>query len=242
MVITGTALLLGALGVIAGGTAAYLAPKAVEGIKNITEKVIDEVKDNTGNEKVESTAEEKESDPLRYNYYNQVKEENLGNQEPQEPQDEEKPTLIPPIENGIKDETNTNIEQSIGNFAEIEQLKALRNEQWAREDELTKKLWEREDTAWQRTVADMQKAGVNPNLVGASATSTSQPVQSSTGIDYSAYIKELDKQIELLKQELEQDFDKGENWKDRIFSSIEQIMGTFGYLMLAKGLGSKQFK
>lgn len=233
-VITGTTLLFSGLAVLGTAAAAYFGPKIADSVKNIVEDVKDEIGHNKSNYAYETKTEESATE--------KVEESQLGNQEPQEPQDEEeKPTPIPPIgtENEIKDETNTNIEQSIGNFADIEQLKALRNEQWAREDELTRQLWKREDTAWQRTVADMQKAGVNPNLVGASATSTSQPIQTSTGIDYSAYIKELDKQIELLKQELDQDYKKDENWKDRIWGLIENITGLAGSYFVYKGLKSK---
>ncbi len=42
----------------------------------------------------------------------------------------------------------------------------LQKKYWEREDKIRKETQEREDTAYQRAVEDMRKAGINPNLIG----------------------------------------------------------------------------
>lgn len=54
-------------------------------------------------------------------------------------------------------------------------------ELWAREDAIRKETQEREDTAYQRAVEDMRKAGINPNLVGVSPAGSGGGITQATG-------------------------------------------------------------
>ena len=62
----------------------------------------------------------------------------------------------------IQDTTNDNVETSIGGNWQ-DWAKEMQERQWEREDAIRAETQAREDSAWQRAVADMQKAGVNPN-------------------------------------------------------------------------------
>lgn len=64
------------------------------------------------------------------------------------------------IEENENEETINGI--SLGNYADW--ATQWQERQWAREDELRKEQQERDDTAYTRMVADMHRAGINPNL------------------------------------------------------------------------------
>ena len=72
-------------------------------------------------------------------------------------------------ENGLNSEQSTENKTTDNETPSIEEL-------WKREDEIRKETQEREDTAYQRAIEDMRKAGINPNLVGVN------PAQSGGGI------------------------------------------------------------
>lgn len=148
---------------------------------------------------------------------------------------------IMPTEPSIKDETNTNAEsasssldyQSIFNFMEEQQKK-----QWEREDAIRLETQQREDTAWQRAIEDMRKAGINPNLVNASPAESGGGITNTTGLDYTLYKGELEKALKELEIELEQSFKGEENTKDRIvngFSTVLNLLGMFAISKIAKG-------
>lgn len=68
----------------------------------------------------------------------------------------------------------------------------------------------REDTAWQREIADMRKAGINPNLVNLSANGA------ETGSGTETINTQLRGEIDTILQELEQEFKMNENQKNRV--------------------------
>ena len=137
----------------------------------------------------------------------------------------------------IEDKTFENIEQPItapeenmqvSNNSTIQQAfenaKKLQEEQWAREDEIRKHVEEREDNAWQRSVKDMLKAGINPNLINASPATSGGGISQSTGIDYTIYEKEFDQNLDLIMQEIEQNFQGNQAEKDRIKELIKSLI------------------
>lgn len=138
----------------------------------------------------------------------------------------------------IKDETDKNLEYGI-NANEIIQkgfdnAKKLQEEQWAREDEIRKHVEEREDSAWTRSVRDMINAGINPNLVNASPAASGGGITNATGMDYTLYEKEFDKNLELLMQEIEQNFKGEQADKDRVLKLIQSIITVGGLLAVKK--------
>lgn len=125
--------------------------------------------------------------------------------------------------NNVTDSTNENIEKPIGNdilsFMEEQQKK-----QWEREDTIRKETQAREDSAYQRTVKDMQAAGINPNLMNVSPAASGGGITNATGLDYTAYTNNLKETLTLLEQEIENTFKEDENKKDRFSQLISSLI------------------
>lgn len=90
---------------------------------------------------------------------------------------------------------------------------------WDREDAIRKETQEREDTAYQRAVADMRLAGINPNLTGV------QPAQSGGGItNATTNESSINTQLQIIAQkaiaEMEKDVKLSEGEKNRATSII----------------------
>lgn len=150
---------------------------------------------------------------------------NLNNQNDND--NEIKDPIINPGIPNIDDKTDENITEEI---APQTDWKAWWEEQqaklWEREDAIRKETQEREDTAWQRGVEDMRKAGINPNLINASPAESgggiTQASQMNTGViseDMSGAVKEL-------QQLLEQNFKGTENDKDRWMDALGNLIST----------------
>ena len=77
-------------------------------------------------------------------------------------------------ETEVKDETDTNTGTNTIDW--IKWAEEDRNLRWEREDAIRAETQAREDSAYQRAVADMRKAGINPNLMNV------QPASSGGGI------------------------------------------------------------
>ena len=153
-------------------------------------------------------------------------------------------STMPDKPQSIEDKTFENVEQPItapkeeqmqvSNNSTIQQAfenaKKLQEEQWAREDEIRAHVEEREDNAWQRSIKDMIKAGINPNLVNATPAASGGGISQSTGIDYTIYEKEFDQNLDLIMQEIEQNFEGSQAEKDRIKDLIKSLI-TGGALL-----------
>lgn len=129
---------------------------------------------------------------------------------------------------GIIDTTGQNEEYS---FQDI--IEKAQKEQWAREDEIRKETQAREDTAYQRSVEDMRKAGINPNLVGVTPAQSGGGITQATEKDYTLYQAEIEKALTEMENILDRELKADENTKDRIASIIETTM-QLGMLFILK--------
>lgn len=144
-------------------------------------------------------------------------------------------------EEGIKDKTSDNLGTEIIN--PIEQTNALkeaiklRDEEWARADAIRKETQKREDTAYSRGIQDLRNSGVNVNLLGnVSAAPTGGGITNETGsVNYAMAEKEYQAQIDLLMQEIEQNFQGDQAEKDRIKDIIKSVI-TAGALLGGAGI------
>lgn len=144
---------------------------------------------------------------------------------PSDQKDTDKQLPLPNLpELDIKDETSTNVEQAIDNSDTLAMLRQLRDEQWAREDAIRSETQEREDTAFRRGIADMRRAGVNVNLVGAQAAESGGGITNATGVDGGIYTAEVNKYVSLLETALNNEFKGNENTKDRITDTIGKLV------------------
>lgn len=157
--------------------------------------------------------------------------------------DFKKPSLdIPPNtgneeNSGIKDKTFENWETAFDMTSLIEFLEADRNARWEREDAIRAETQAREDNAYQRAIDDMQKAGINPNLLGSiTPAAAGGGITNQAGLDMGALQTELMNQTDLIEKMLDMQFKEDENSKDRwtsIIASFGQIMAN---LAIAKFL------
>lgn len=146
--------------------------------------------------------------------------------------EDDQPVYIPSPE----DKTEENLEEEIPNTVESEWDKwyKLREEQWAREDAIRKETQDREDTAYQRAIADMKKAGINPNIFGV------QPAESGGGItqasmpDMSTITNQMNIDLKELQQLIDQNFQGDENTKDRLLQTFTSILSMVGMIVAFK--------
>lgn len=104
---------------------------------------------------------------------------------------------------------------------------------WDREDAIRKETQEREDTAYQRAVADMRLAGINPNLTGV------QPAQSGGGItNATTNESNINTQLQIIAQkaiaEIEKDVKLSEGEKNRATSIIASAIIAGARLLIKK--------
>lgn len=138
-------------------------------------------------------------------------------------------------ESAIKQAQNniTEINEANGNTQDIENTQDTTitsntpsiEELWAREDAIRKETQEREDTAYQRAVEDMRKAGINPNLAGVSPAGSGGGITQATGqglisTEMSGIIQEAIAQINNTVK-------ADENQKDRISDIIKTLAMYF---------------
>lgn len=98
-------------------------------------------------------------------------------------------------------------------------------ELWAREDAIRKETQEREDTAYQRAVEDMRKAGINPNLVGVSPAGSGGGISQATG--QSLITSEMSGIIQEAITNINNTVKADENQKDRISDIIKTLAMYF---------------
>lgn len=123
-------------------------------------------------------------------------------------------------------------EEATGNTQETEetgntQIKDTPNikELWEREDAIRKETQEREDTAYQRAVEDMRKAGINPNLVGINPANSGGGIISATGQNLIS--TEMSGIVSQAIAEINNTVKADENQKDRISDIIKTLAMYF---------------
>lgn len=107
---------------------------------------------------------------------------------------------------------------------------------YQREDEIRKHVEEREDTAYQRAVADMKAAGINPELLGVTPAVSGGGITSASRKDYSVYTAKMQAQYSLLEQEIQNNFQGDQNKKDRIMDLVKSLISGASILFGAKSM------
>lgn len=146
------------------------------------------------------------------------------------------PNLIPKREDELKDIITNDTQEKINEIKNIdneiinekseEETKNALEEAYRREDEIRKETQEREDTAYQRAVEDMKKAGINPNIfAGASAAASGGGITNASRKDFTKEMSKYEATIELLLTIINNEFKGSENEKDRIAKTIQTGLG-----------------
>lgn len=146
-----------------------------------------------------------------------------------------KPDLFPDKENN--DSTSTEIGAINSDLKES--LSSDQKELWEREDEIRKHVEEREDSAYQRAVADMKKAGINPELLGVNPASSGGGITSASRIDNSLLNTDLSGAYSELIAQLNNEVKVDENQKDRILSIVNNFVELAGKVLMFKFLKKK---
>ena len=108
----------------------------------------------------------------------------------------------------------------------LDMARAEQERLWDREDKIRKETQAREDNAYQRAVADMLKAGINPAVFDVNPAKSGGGITNATAQDWT-----------LVEQQIQQEFEKEQNAKDRVLK-IFQIIGT----ILTGGMIAKSTK
>ena len=116
----------------------------------------------------------------------------------------------------------------------LQYAEELQKKQWEREDMIRQETQEREDNAWQRAVADMRAAGINPNLVNASAAASGGGITSATGVNTTLTEKEMDLAWKELETYIMNEFNASENQKDRIAEMLNNIARIYSMSAILK--------
>lgn len=140
---------------------------------------------------------------------------------------QEDTTMNDPIP-AIPDKTEDNIINEIPYFTNTKEYIAWAEEnqkkQWEREDAIRKETQDREDSAYQRAVADMKKAGINPNLMNINPAESGGGITQATGMDMSTINKILENKSNELVAFLNREFEGDENTKKQLTSLFGQIL------------------
>lgn len=154
-----------------------------------------------------------------------------------------------PIKGIEKNKTaDTQGEQSTGTeeknaSQELEDMLSLAEKQEQKELEERRHAEEREDTAYQRAIADMRKAGWNTDGLQPQASASSARLDSSRSEgakDRAEQEKDRKLKLKMLYKELDQAVK--ENKKDRVLSIVQSIMSLGGTITGANILSSARKK
>lgn len=160
----------------------------------------------------------------------------MGEQEPNQEEEKKYPIGIDGTTN-IEDTTGENEETQVNGIdynSIFDQMRAFRDEEWAREDAIRKETQEREDTAYSRAIKDLEASGVNVNLFNVSPANSGGGITNATQINYSLYEKEMDKYMQIMEQEFQQNFKGDENSKDRYMDALKSLVSLIGIYAVYK--------
>ena len=120
------------------------------------------------------------------------------------------------------------IEQGNKEYEEQKDITATDLEElWKREDTIRKETQEREDSAYQRAVQDMLKAGINPNLIGVSPASAGGGITNASAKNYNAEIAKYQVLANYITQAIANEFTADENTKNRVINTVNGTIGNF---------------
>lgn len=142
---------------------------------------------------------------------------------------------IPSIEDKTEDNIISEIPQWTNTNEYIKWAEENQKKQWEREDAIRKETQEREDTAYQRAVADMKKAGINPNLMNINPAESGGGITQATGMDASTINKILENKSNELVAFLNREFEGDENTKKQLTSLFSQILQGLAMYMTFGG-------
>lgn len=131
------------------------------------------------------------------------------------------------VSSSNKPSDTTDLKESVSND---------QKELWEREDEIRKHVEEREDSAYQRAVADMKKAGINPELLGVNPANSGGGITQASRLDTSLLNTDLSGAYSELIAKLNNEVKIDENQKDRILSIVNNFVDVAGKLLLFKFL------
>ena len=100
--------------------------------------------------------------------------------------------------------------------------------EWEREDQIRRETQEREDTAVQRWVEDVRKAGINPNLFSGTGAASGGGITSATGLNTSKYEAQAERLLTEWETMVEQEFKREENKKDRFNNIMKRLLNLAG--------------
>lgn len=141
--------------------------------------------------------------------------------------------------NPVEPETNTGEEGEYKvNGIDLNEWKnwyeETRQAAWDREDQIRKETQEREDTAYQRSVADMLAAGINPNLMNVQPASSGGGITNATQGDATQLQTALTHTGDLIEQMIAQAFEGDQNAKDRFNNLLTSLIGGLTSMILFK--------
>ncbi len=146
-----------------------------------------------------------------------------------------KPDLFPDNNNN-ENKDNTSFDISVINSDLKESLSSDQKELWEREDAIRQHVEEREDSAYQRAVADMKKAGINPELLGVNPANSGGGIIQASRMDTSLLNTDLSGAYSEMIAQLNNEVKVDENQKDRILSIVNNFVDVAGKLLLFKFL------
>ncbi len=181
----------------------------------------------TANPSIEVEKDETITDVINPTPGQPNEEENNNNQN--------QPIVTPGIPN-IEDKTEENLETDLTTDDFMSYSEEWLKKYWEREDAIRKETQEREDNAWQREIADMKKAGINPNLVSLSANGAASGggITNATQMDMSGITKAMEVDLKEMQQLLDQAFQGDENSKDRFMQTFTSFLSTLSMLIMFK--------
>ncbi len=144
-----------------------------------------------------------------------------------------------PIKNtgtGTTETEDNSINQNGVNELNYEEAYKMLKEYWQREDQLRQESYTRDDTAYQRMIKDMWKAGINPNLVNISGTPNyigGSGYTNATKADYTPTALTLQRDLGLLEQAIQLEFQGDENNKNRLMQLVNTL-GTIASVLFLK--------
>lgn len=167
--------------------------------------------------------------------------ENLTNMTPQQINEniaKQKETQEETPSTGEQDETSGIIEENETirpSESLIDKYKDYQKELWEREDAIRKETQEREDTAYQRAVEDMRRAGINPNLIGVNPSASGGGITQATST-LGNFNNEFNTLKDYAVAQINNVIKESEGDKSRITQGIGDIIDLIGTIIIRTAL------